>query len=201
MKQGFLKNIVAGLFIAGCVSVGMTGCVTQNAGDLHEPDEASKQQETATGTDTAQGYSTETRYSISETASVYDIGGKSVESGSHEASLGVVEDGSYTSMAEVSEYIHEYGHLPDNYITKNEAKKLGWVASKGNLSIVAPGKSIGGDTFGNREGKLPKKKGRRYYECDIDYTGGERNGKRIIYSDDGLIYYTEDHYDSFEQIY
>ena len=113
----------------------------------------------------------------------------------------VKEDGSYTSKEEVAEYIHLYGHLPDNYITKNEAKKLGWVNSEGNLGEVAPGKSIGGDYFGNYEGQLPEKKGRDYHECDIDFTGGRRNAKRIIYSNDGLIYYTEDHYETFEQLY
>ena len=140
----------------------------------------------------------ETRYNISETATYYEPSAE--ETGGQQES-GVVEDGSYTSMEEVSSYIHEYGHLPDNYITKSEAKKLGWKSSEGNLSVVAPGKSIGGDSFGNREGLLPKESGRKYYECDIDYTGGSRNAKRLIYSNDGLIYYTEDHYNSFQQIY
>ena len=111
------------------------------------------------------------------------------------------EDGNYTSKEDVALYIHLYGHLPDNFITKNEAKDLGWVNSEGNLDEVAPGKSIGGDYFGNYEGQLPEKKGRKYYECDIDYTGGYRDSKRIIYSNDGLVYYTEDHYKTFEQLY
>ena len=98
-------------------------------------------------------------------------------------------------------YIHTYGKLPENYITKNEARSLGWESSKGNLSLVAPGKSIGGDRFGNREGKLPQKSGRQYYECDIDYKGGPRNSKRIIYSNDGAVYYTLDHYSTFRQLY
>lgn len=113
----------------------------------------------------------------------------------------ISEDGEYSSKEEVAEYIHLYNHLPDNYITKKEAKELGWVSSWGNLWEVAPGKSIGGDSFGNREGLLPEKKGRKYYECDIDFDGEYRNGKRIIYSNDGLVYYTEDHYESFEQLY
>lgn len=113
----------------------------------------------------------------------------------------VEEGGTYTSMAEVSAYIHEFGHLPDNYITKNEAKSLGWKSESGNLTKVAPGKSIGGDKFSNYEKKLPTQKGRKYYECDIDYTGGNRNAKRLVYSNDGLIYYTEDHYNTFEQLY
>jgi len=69
------------------------------------------------------------------------------------------------------------------------------------LDEVAPGMSIGGDTFGNREGLLPKADGRKYYECDVNYEGGYRNGERIVYSNDGLIFYTDDHYESFEQLY
>lgn len=110
------------------------------------------------------------------------------------------KDGWYSSKEDVSLYIYTYGELPGNYITKEEAKSLGWDSSKGNLWEVADGMSIGGDTFGNREGLLPKEKGRQYYECDIDYEGGFRNAKRIVYSNDGLIYYTEDHYESFEEI-
>ena len=97
-------------------------------------------------------------------------------------------------------YINEYKRLPHNYITKNEAKKLGW-QTKGTLDKVAPGKSIGGDRYGNYEGKLPKKNGRNWKECDIDYVKGNRNAKRIVFSNDGLIYYTGDHYKSFSKLY
>ena len=109
-------------------------------------------------------------------------------------------NGTYTSKEEVSLYIDTYGELPSNYITKDEAKKLGWDSNAGNLWDVAEGKSIGGDVFGNREGLLPEDDDRVYYECDIDYEGGYRNSKRIVYSNDGLIYYTEDHYETFEEI-
>lgn len=112
----------------------------------------------------------------------------------------IEEDGWYSSKDEVAAYLQEYHHLPDNYLTKNEAYDLGWDPDEGNLWDVADGMSIGGDKFGNREGLLPKESGRQYYECDIDYEGGYRNGKRIVYSNDGLIYYTEDHYESFEEI-
>lgn len=115
--------------------------------------------------------------------------------------VGITEDGTYTAMQDVADYLHQFGHLPDNYITKGEAKGLGWDNQKGNLDEVAPGMSIGGDTFGNREGLLPKEKGRKYYECDINYEGGYRNGERIIFSNDGLIFYTDDHYKTFEQLY
>lgn len=124
-------------------------------------------------------------------------------SGGDDASGGieVEEDGSYTSKEEVAVYIHRYGHLPSNYITKSEAQKLGWKSTEGNLDEVAPGMSIGGDRFGNYEGMLPEEDGRTYQECDIDYDGGYRNEKRIIYSSDGLIFYTGDHYETFEQLY
>ena len=113
----------------------------------------------------------------------------------------ISESSAYSSKDEVAEYLHEFGHLPPNYLTKKEAQDLGWVASKGNLWEVAPGKSIGGDRFGNREGLLPEAPGRKYYECDIDFDGSYRNAKRIVYSSDGLIFYTEDHYESFRQLY
>ena len=113
----------------------------------------------------------------------------------------ISEDGTYTSKEDVAEYLHTYGHLPSNFIKKKAAQKLGWVSSEGNLWDVAPGMSIGGDYFGNYEGNLPEAKDRDYYECDIDFDGSYRGAKRIIYSNDGLIYYTEDHYETFELLY
>ncbi len=98
-------------------------------------------------------------------------------------------------------YLHLYGHLPSNFITKKKAEEQGWKSQGGSLDKVLPGMSIGGSAFGNNEGLLPKKKGRKYYECDIDYKGGRRNAKRIVYSNDGLIFYTGDHYETFEQLY
>ena len=119
----------------------------------------------------------------------------------NEQVLQVDEDGEYTSKEEVAAYLYLYGKLPGNYITKKEAKALGWGNQKGNLGEVAPGKSIGGDYFGNYEGMLPEADNRDYYECDIDTNGSYRGSKRIVYSNDGLIYFTEDHYDSFELLY
>ena len=113
----------------------------------------------------------------------------------------IEEDGRYTSKEDVALYIYTYGKLPNNFISKTKAKKLGWVASEGNLWEVTDHMSIGGGKYTNSEGLLPKKKGRHYYECDIDYDGGARNAKRIVYSNDGLIYYTEDHYESFVLLY
>lgn len=110
------------------------------------------------------------------------------------------EDGWYYSAAEVSLYLYVYSRLPDNFITKNEARDLGW--DGGSVEDYAPGCAIGGDKFGNREGLLPKADGRQYYECDIDTDGQDSRGaKRIVYSNDGLIYYTEDHYESFTLLY
>ena len=115
--------------------------------------------------------------------------------------LSVEKEGSYTTPEDVAEYIHTFGTLPNNFITKSEAKALGWDSSKGNLWDVAEGKSIGGDHFGNYEGLLPDAKGRKYTECDVNYSGGYRGGERIIFSNDGLIYYTNDHYQTFTQLY
>lgn len=109
-------------------------------------------------------------------------------------------DGSYTSKEEVALYIHLYGHLPGNFITKSQARKLGW--NSGSLENYAPGKCIGGDRFGNYEGLLPTAPGRTYTECDIDTLGAKSRGaKRIVFSNDGLVYYTDDHYESFRLLY
>ncbi|MBT2770867.1 hypothetical protein J7J47_01300 [Halomonas sp. ISL-60] len=110
------------------------------------------------------------------------------------------DSSTFTQFDEVAQYIDEHHELPENYITKREARDLGWNPSEGNLEKVAPGKSIGGDVFQNREGLLPKKKGRTWYEADINYSGGTRGSDRILYSNDGLIYKTTDHYRTFEQI-
>ncbi|MBQ9413524.1 MAG: ribonuclease [Clostridia bacterium] len=110
------------------------------------------------------------------------------------------EDGEYDSRDDVAAYLYYYGHLPSNYITKAEAQALGW--SGGSLEPYAPGKSIGGGYFGNYEGLLPEKKGRTYSECDIDTRGKKSRGaKRIVYSNDGLIYYMGDHYENFPLLY
>ena len=110
------------------------------------------------------------------------------------------EDGTYDSKEDVALYIHQYGCLPSNYISKKDAQALGWEG--GSVEKYAPGKCIGGARFGNYEGLLPEKKGRTYTECDIDTLGRKSRGaKRIVFSNDGLIYYTEDHYESFELLY
>ena len=110
------------------------------------------------------------------------------------------EGGEYTSAEDVALYLHLYAHLPQNFITKKDAQALGWPG--GSLEPYAPGKCIGGSRFGNYESLLPEADGRTYTECDIDTLGADSRGaKRIVFSNDGLIYYTEDHYKSFELLY
>lgn len=117
-----------------------------------------------------------------------------------EPALSVDKDGEYDDKDHVALYIHLYGKLPKNYMTKKEAESNGWTG--GSLDQLIKGKAIGGTYFGNYEGRLPKKKGRSYYECDIDTIGSKSRGaKRIIYSDDGLVYYTDDHYETFTLLY
>ena len=105
-----------------------------------------------------------------------------------------------TKVDVVSKYILENGRLPDYYITKKEAMNLGWIASKGNLCEVAPGKAIGGDYFTNREKILPMTKNRKWYEVDVNYNCGNRGADRILFSNDGLVYVTYDHYKTFQEI-
>lgn len=112
----------------------------------------------------------------------------------------IAEDGSYTSKDDVALYLHTYGKLPPNFMTKKEAQALGWPG--GGLDDFVYGACIGGDKFGNYEGNLPEASGRQYYECDIDTMhAAKRGAKRIVFSNDGLIYYTEDHYNTFELLY
>ncbi|RMZ59412.1 ribonuclease N [Chryseobacterium nematophagum] len=109
-----------------------------------------------------------------------------------------VHIGTLTNEKTVIHYLKTYHKLPDYYITKNEAKKLGWTPSKGNLCDVLPGKVIGGDYFGNRENQLPK--GKKYFEADINYRCGNRNSDRIIFTKEGEIYLTKNHYKSFTKM-
>ena len=112
----------------------------------------------------------------------------------------LAEDGSYTTREDLALYIHTYGHLPDNFVTKEEARSAGWEG--GGLDDVLPGRCIGGDRFGNREGLLPEAAGRSWTECDVNTLHAKSRGaERIVFSNDGLIYYTGDHYDSFESLY
>ncbi|MBQ9492357.1 MAG: ribonuclease [Oscillibacter sp.] len=113
-------------------------------------------------------------------------------------SRSIPENGLYTTKEDVALYLRLYGHLPENFITKAQAEALGW--DGGSLRGSAPGMSIGGDPFGNYEGRLPS--GHTYYECDINTMGkDDRGAERLVFSDDGLIYYTGDHYETFTLLY
>ena len=109
------------------------------------------------------------------------------------------EAGPITDPQGIADYLFAHGELPPNFITKAEAQALGWDC--GDLSRYAPGKSIGGDTFGNYEGQLPKAKGWKFRECDVRYSGGKRGAERIVYSNDGHVWYTADHYETFTELF
>ena len=106
-----------------------------------------------------------------------------------------------TDAQQIVNYLAIYGELPENFITKEEARWLGWDSRYNYVGEVAPGMSIGGDWFGNYDRLLPTKKGRRWYECDVNYRGKGRGSERLIYSSDGLYYYTRDHYQTFTQMF
>lgn len=132
-------------------------------------------------------------------ANAAESSGENAAQASKQASID--ENGTYTSKDEVALYIHTYGHLPSNFVSKTKARKAGWVAKEGNLDKVLPGMSIGGSEFYNNDGQLPDAEGRTWTECDINYQGGFRGAERIVFSNDGLIFYTNDHYETFEQLY
>ena len=111
------------------------------------------------------------------------------------------EPGPITEPQAIADYLFAHGELPPNFITKEEAKALGWDSAVNYLSDVAPGKSIGGDRFGNYEGLLPRGKGLTYREADCHYTGGKRGAERIIWSSDGRVWYTDDHYQTFTELF
>ena len=115
--------------------------------------------------------------------------------------VSVTKKGKYTAGDEVAAYIHQFGRLPSNYISRDEAKALGWTNKKDNLGEVAPGRIIGGDNFQNKEKLLPAAEGRVWHECDVDRNDGRRSDKRIVYSNDGLIYYTPDNHKTFIRLY
>ncbi len=110
------------------------------------------------------------------------------------------EDGTYTSKEDLALYLHLYGHLPSNFVTKKEARAAGWTG--GSVEAFFPGMCIGGDYYGDYEGNLPKAKGRSWHECDVNTLGRRgRGAERIVWSNDGLIYYTGDHYETWELLY
>ena len=189
--SAFLIMVLVLLSVSGCGSGQATGDIPVKTEETHTLS------------------SGESQTAVQEAGAKRHSGGDSLPSGDsktavRDAQITVSEGESYTSKEEVALYLHLYGKLPSNFITKKEAEALGWKkepGEAGELQNVAPGKSIGGDRFGNYEKLLPEKKGRKYFECDINYAKGTRGAERIIYSDDGLIFYTGDHYKTFEQLY
>ena len=97
-------------------------------------------------------------------------------------------------------YLLHHGRLPDYYVSKQTAQKAGWQTTKKKLSAILPGKMLGGDVYLNDDFKLPATPGRIWYEADINYGGGKRNRQRIVYSSDGLMFTTYDHYHTFYEI-
>ena len=131
-----------------------------------------------------------------------EVSGRNAETKSDERpTIWVTETGEYTKPDEVALYIHSYGHLPSNYISKTKARLAGWVNTDGNLWDVAPGKSIGGSEFYDDDGQHPDAPGRKWTECDVNYKGGYRGAERLVFSNDGYIFYTGDHYKTFKLLY
>ncbi len=210
MKKSIFRRLTALLLaLVMCLLLPACSFSPENAGEeltvAELPvisDEAETGSEVQDGTDEAEQPQTEaesqktttTQKTTATTKKTTTTATKAPKSGN------VVESGKYDSRDEVALYIHTFGHLPSNYITKKQAESKGW--SGGSLKNYAPGCCIGGDRFGNYEGLLPKAKGRTYTECDIDTLNAKSRGaKRIIFSNDGLIFYTDDHYESFTQLY
>lgn len=186
-------DVVATQAAAGAITE-TTAATEAAAGAITEATAAA---EATTANATSAGSTTETT-SAAEAKATESATQATTEPATSSASQTIAEDGTYTTKDDVALYIYTYGKLPENFITKKAAKKLGWQG--GSLEDYAPGKCIGGDYFGNYEGLLPEDK--EYHECDIDTLGKSKRGaKRIIYSDDGYIYYTGDHYESFELLY
>ncbi len=190
-----MRKRIAAWLLAMLLGVLVSGCLVQYPAD----------EEFATATQTQQITQEETAVTSTSapaetaadtTAAATAIPADTTEDVSEPPS--VEKDGSYTSPEDVAAYIHTFGTLPANFITKSEAQKLGWVSAEGNLWDVAPGRSIGGDRFGNYEELLPEGS---YRECDVNYSGGFRGSERLIYGEDGSVYYTNDHYKSFTQLY
>ena len=190
-----IKQIAAWMLIVIAAAVLLAGCGGKKTQETQVPAQTSA----AIQTEAAETEERQTQ--AAETEAIEQTAEETLQPETESNGLSVTEDGTYTSKEEVALYIHTYGKLPSNYVTKKEAQAAGWDNKKGNLQKVIPGASIGGDRYGNYEGLLPDKKGRKYFECDIDYEGGYRDAKRIVYSNDGLIFYTEDHYKSFETLY
>ena len=130
---------------------------------------------------------TEVAQSDNKSETKFDVGKSSEESSIEEL----------TNETKVISFVKSNHKLHDYYITKSEAKSKGWIPSKGNLCDVLPGKAIGGDRFSNREGTLPK--GVQYFEADINYHCGHRQADRLVYTKNGDVWVTHNHYKTFQK--
>jgi hypothetical protein len=168
--------------------------------DVFDDQQEADAQENADNYDPESDYGGEESEGYKQEGDSYDQDSDNDSSEQKDQSSGsgeIEENGVYTTMEDVALYIHTYGKLPLNFMTKKEAKALGW--SGGSLEDYAPGMCIGGDRFGNYEGVLPDG---NYHECDINTLRAARRGaERLVYSDDGRIYYTNDHYETFTLLY
>lgn len=199
---GFLTGLLL-LFVSACgtqktadggYGIGGTGNASYESseqqdlpGDVpaSEGSEAGGSQEAGPAGGTSEDLTADGSLDTEETAGQYDL----PEYGEY-----------YYDLENVVLYLEVYDELPPNYITKKEAEALGWEG--GSVEKYKEGAAIGGDTFGNREGLLPEEKGRRYTECDIDTDGyGSRGSRRLVFSNDGLYFYTSDHYETFLEVF
>lgn len=186
------------LILALCMALLLTGCGSGYADGNIQP----SFRETETGTEeriTQDSAGTETEESSAETQTDTDtVEPAGTEENTVTADL-PIEGNYYYDLENVVLYLYLYDELPPNYITKNEAEALGW--SGGSVERYQDGAAIGGDRFGNREELLPAANGRKYTECDIDTLGASSRGaKRLVFSNDGLYFYTDDHYESFDEV-
>ncbi len=187
MKKMF--RYTAALLVSIAVALSLAGCFNSQAGSSSA--NASASSASASASSSAAASAADDSYAenhlVSEAYTAPDIT--------------VEKKGEYTDKDHVALYIHTFGTVPSNYVSKAKARKAGWVNTEGNLWDVLPGKSIGGGGFYNDDNMMPDAPGREWFECDIDYDGGYRNAKRIVYSNDGLVYYTDDHYNTFQRLY
>jgi len=211
--SGILLSLLLLLSLASCGGGGVSSGLYESSASsgltdlpVQEPEDGSQSEEdlpdvSQAAPDGSQSAPDGNQAPSNEDGSAAPDGGNQSDGKSGEGNRTLDEDGWYDSKEDVALYIHLYGDLPDNYVSKDEAEDAGWHG--GNVErYTGEGTAIGGSRFGNREGLLPKAPGRTYTECDIDTVGeNSRGAKRVVFSNDGLVYYTDDHYESFELLY
>jgi len=218
----FVKRRVSGILLSLLLLLTLTACGQSQGADsvsfdnssssgltdlpVQEPEDSSQPEENLPDgsqdvPDESQNSPDDNQAPSNEDGNAVPDNGNQPDGKSDEGNRTLDEDGWYSSKEDVALYIHLYGDLPDNYVSKDEAEDAGWHG--GNVErYTGEGTAIGGSRFGNREGLLPKAPGRTYTECDIDTVGeNSRGAKRVVFSNDGLVYYTDDHYESFELLY